>query len=168
MDQSLIKKNDFKVNLTSFLKGNKLKIIFFFILLFIILLTLFAWSERKKKINILLSEKHIKASLFLSEGKMDQARILYEEIINNNDKFYSLLALNSILEKNLLNDKKLILGYFSKLENKNYPKETLDLIYLKKALYFIKIKENEKGKKILNQLINQDSNLKDVAQEIIK
>ena len=89
MDQNLIKKNDFKVNLTSFLKGNKLKIIFFFILLFIILLTLFAWSERKKKINILLSEKHIKASLFLSEGKMDQARILYEEIINNNDKFYS-------------------------------------------------------------------------------
>ena len=168
MDQSLIKKNDFKVNLTSFLKGNKLKIIFFFILLFIILLTLFAWSERKKKINILLSEKHIKASLFLSEGKMDQARILYEEIINNDDKFYSLLALNSILENNLVNDKKLILDYFSKLENKNYPKEALDLIYLKKALYFIKIKENEQGKKILNQLINQDSNLKDVAQEIIK
>ena len=168
MDQSSIKKNDFKVNLTSFLKGNKLKIIFFFILLFIILLTLFAWSERKKKINILLSEKHIKASLFLSEGKMDQARIIYEEIINNDNKFYSILALNSILEKNLVNDKKLILDYFSKLKNKNYQKETLDLIYLKKALYLIKIKDNEQGKKILNQLINQDSNLKDVAQEIIK
>ena len=103
--------------------------------------------KERKKINILLSEKHIKASLFLSEGKMDQARIIYEEIINNDDKFYSLLALNSILEKNLVNDKKLILDYFSKLENKNYPKETLDLIYLKKALYFIKIKENEQGKK---------------------
>ncbi len=99
---------------------------------------------------------------------MDQARIIYEEIINNDDKFYSILALNSILEKNLVNDKKLILDYFSKLENKNYPKETLDLIYLKKALYLIKIKDNEQGKKILNQLINQDSNLKDVAQEIIK
>ena len=168
MDQSSINKNDFKVNLTSYLKGNKLKIIFFFFLLFIILLTLFACIYRKKKIIIFLSEKHIKASLFLSEGKMDQARILYEEIINNNDKFYSLLALNSILEKNLVNDKKLILDYFSKLENKNYPKETLDLIYLKKALYLIKIKDNEQGKKILNQLINQDSNLKDVAQEIIK
>lgn len=168
MDQSSINKNDFKVNLTSYLKGNKLKIIFFFILLFSVLLALFAWSERKKKTNILLSEKHIKASLFLSEGKMDQARIIYEEIINNDDKFYSILALNSILEKNLVNDKKLILDYFSKLENKNYPKETLDLIYLKKALYLIKIKDNEQGKKILNQLINQDSNLKDVAQEIIK
>ena len=78
---------------------------------------------------------------------MDQARIFYEEIINNDDKFYSLLALNSILENNLVNDKKLILDYFSKLENKNYPKEALDLIYLKKALYFIKIKENEQGKK---------------------
>ena len=49
MDQSLIKKNDFKVNLTSFLKGNKLKIIFLFYYLSYYLLYLPGVKERKDK-----------------------------------------------------------------------------------------------------------------------
>ena len=72
----------------------------------------------------------------------------YEEIILSKNKFYSLLALNTILEKNLINDKKKIIKYFLKLEKFNFSKEAnIDLIHFKKALYLIKIKEIKAGKK---------------------
>lgn len=168
MDQSLDRKNNLKESLQSFLRRNKLKLISIIVIIFIFLISLFIWSERKEKINIILSEKFIKAGLLVSEGKLKEARNFYEEILSYENKFYSLLALNTILEKNLEDDKEIILNHFVKLEKINYSEQTLDLINLKKALYLIKINEDELGKKILTNLINKESNIKDLAQEIIK
>ena len=106
--------------------------------------------KEKRKINIILSEKFIKAGLLVSEGKLKEARNFYEEILSYENKFYSLLALNTILEKNLEDDKEIILNHFVKLEKINYSEQTLDLINLKKALYLIKINEDELGKKNIN------------------
>ena len=89
-------------------------------------------------------------------------------IIISNNKFYSLLSLNKIIEKDLLDDKNKILLYFEKIEENNYSPELLDLILFKKALYLIKIKELNAGNKILNDLINKNSKLKLLSQEIIK
>ena len=44
----------------------------------------------------------------------------------------------------------------------------LDLIILKNALYLIKNNEDELGKKYLKELIEKESKLKIIAQEIIK
>ena len=147
MDQSLDRKNNLKESLQSFLRRNKLKLISIIVIIFIFLISLFIWSERKEKINIILSEKFIKAGLLVSEGKLKEARNFYEEILSYENKFYSLLALNTILEKNLEDDKEIILNHFVKLEKINYSEQTLDLINLKKALYLIKINEDELGKK---------------------
>ena len=43
----------------------------------------------------------------------------YENIILSNNEFYSLLALNTILEKKLIKDDQKILNYFSQLEKKS-------------------------------------------------
>ena len=79
----------------------------------------------------------------------------------------TLLALNALIEKDLINDQEKIIKYFAKLESLNFSKDLNDLILIKKALYLIKIKENKSAKNILNKLINDGSNLKSLAQDLI-
>ena len=167
MDQSLDKKPDFKLNLISFFKRNKLKILLFSTIAIVLSAVIFIFDEKQKKENIIISEKYVKAGLLLNENRKDEAITYYEEIIQSKNKFYSLLALNLILEKDLINDKAKIIQYFSKLEKMDYSSELSDLIQFKKALYLIKIKEVEKSQKIFERLIAKDSNLKLAVQEII-
>ena len=59
------------------------------------------------KKNDLISEKYIKAGIFLSTNNNKESLQLFEDIILSKNNFYSILALNTILEKNLeLNMKK--------------------------------------------------------------
>ena len=125
-------------------------------------------NEKSKRKNILISEKYIEAGLLLSNDKINEAKNLYENVILSNNKFYSLLSLNTILEKNLIEDNKKILEYFDQLEKKNYSRDLKDLILFKKALYLMRNNNSESAKKILENLIKEDSNLKLSAQEIIK
>ena len=92
---------------------------------------------------------------------------MYEEIILNKNKFYSILALNTVLEKELISDKKKILYYFTTVEEISLSKELKDLISFKKALYLIKNLEATEGKKILKDLVDQNSKLKNLSKEIL-
>ena len=168
MDQSLDKKKDLKERMHSFIKNHKFKFLFFISALLVFIICFFVIIENEKKKNILISEKYVRAGLLLSSGQNKDAIIYYEDIIASKHKFYSILALNIILEKNLVTDNGKILEYFNKLEKENYSEELKDLILFKKALYLFKRKDNETGKKILNFLINKNSNLKSVALQIMK
>lgn len=168
MDQSLDKKIDLKARMHSFIKNHKFKFLFFISATFIFIICFFVIVENEKKKNILISEKYIRAGLLLSSGQNKDAITYYEDIIASKHKFYSILALNIILEKNLVTDNEKILEYFNELEKENYSEELKDLILFKKALYLFKRNDNETGKKILNFLINKNSNLKSVALQIIK
>ena len=77
------------------------------------------------------------------------------KIIINENKIYSILALNTILEKKLVNDKEKIFEYFSILEEISFSEENSDLISLKKALYYMKLNNSNESKKILNKLIKK-------------
>ena len=55
----------------------------------------------------MISEKYVKAGILLSNNKNEKAlKNYYEEIILSKNKFYSILALNTIIEKNYLMIKK--------------------------------------------------------------
>ena len=167
MEQSLDKKPELKDTIQSFFNKNKKKIFLFISLVIVMTVALYLWKDNKHKKNILISEKYTKAQLFLSKNEKEAAAKHYEEIIFNKNEFYSILALNKILEKNLENDKKKILEYFNILEKINYSKETSDMIKFKKALYLMKNNEIELSRKLLNDLIKENSSLKKAAQEII-
>ena len=92
---------------------------------------------------------------------------IYEDILKSNNRFYSSLALNIILEKNLEKNKEKILEYFDKVENLQNNKEQKDILKLKKALFFLKNSEDEKAKKLLNELIKSESKIKDLAEKIL-
>ena len=90
-----------------------------------------------------------------------------ENIYKLINKFYSILALNNVLEKQLTKEENKILNYFEIIENINQTKLSSELIQFKKALYLIKVGKNELAKKILENLINENSILKEAAKEII-
>jgi len=167
MSQDIENRTDFKERSLTFYKKNKLKIISLIILILVILSALILMNENQKKKNISQAENYIKAGIYLSNGKEKQAVEIYEEIIKSENKFYSILALNSILEKNLVREKEKILDYFEILETINYSEDTLDIIYFKKALFYLKNSNFEQGNKLLQKLIDKNSNQKNIAQEII-
>lgn len=86
--------------------------------------------------------------------------------MSKND-FYSVLALNSLIENNLEENTEEVLGYFELIENLNLSKEKKDLIIFKKSLYLIKNVSFEEGKNLLKTLINSDSKYESLAKEII-
>ncbi len=167
MDQSINKKPEFKENLKIFFKSNKKKIIFLIFLIILVLAATLIWSVNQSKKNLLISEKYVKAGVLLSNNDKDNAIKYFEEIIFSKNKLYSLLALNTIIEKNLISDKNKILNYFEILEEGITHKDYVDLVIFKKALFLIKNSESQKGNLLLNNLIKNDSNLKIIAKEII-
>ena len=55
--------------------------------------------------------------------------------------------------------------YWKKIK---FSQENQDLIALKKALYLIKINDQKNGNLLLKKLIDKNSNIKSLAQEIIE
>tara|TARA_E500000178_G_scaffold39557_1_gene35524 strand:+ start:1529 stop:2035 length:507 start_codon:yes stop_codon:yes gene_type:complete len=167
MSQDIENKLEFKEKLFLFYRKNKFKIISLIILIFVVFLTLILINENQKKKNVLQAENYIKAGIYLSNGKEKQALEIFEEIIKSKNKFYSILALNSILEKNLVEEKEKILNYFETLETINFSEDTIDVIYFKKALFYLKNSNSQQGNNLLQKLIDKNSNQKSLAQEII-
>ena len=168
MDQSLENKFSFKIKVTNFYNLHKNKIyVFSSILILALILFTYIKLDNERK-NIKVAENYIKAGIYLSSDNKDNAKDIYEEIILSKNNFYSILALNTIIEKNLISDKKKILDYFSIIENSNLTNEAEDIIILKKALYLIKETDIQKGKNLLEGLIDKNSHLKSIAEELLK
>tara|TARA_Y100001958_G_C20797356_1_gene262199 strand:- start:41 stop:550 length:510 start_codon:yes stop_codon:yes gene_type:complete len=167
MEQNVQDKIDLKQKILTFYNYNKKKIYFFILILFIIIISIIFYKYNSEQKNILIAEKYIQAGIQLSSNKNDDAKKLFEEIILSKNEFYSILSLNTIIEKNLINDKNKILKYFTILEKSITSKEQVDLIIFKKALYLIKVSDIQKGKNLLKQLVDKNSNLKSIAQEIL-
>ena len=168
METNLENKLSLKEKLLNFFNSNRLKIYIFLIILLAATVSVIIINKNNDKKNNIIAEKYIQAGIFLSLNKTKEAKLLYEEIILSNNKFYSILSLNSIIEQNLTSDKEKIKKYFSILKKLDYSEDKSDLIILKNALFLIKNNEVELGQKYLKELIEKESKLKIIAQEIIK
>lgn len=168
MEQNIETKLDLKDKFINFYNSNKLKILIFSIILSIALIMVMFLKYFNEKQNIIIADKYIKAGLYLSSNKKENAKEIYEEIILSKNKFYSILALNTILEKNLITNKEKILKYFNILEKSTSTKDQKDLIALKKAIYLIKELKIKEGNDLLNKLISDNSILKPIAEELVK
>ena len=168
MDQNTEKKFEIKDKLFLFFKQNRRKLLFIalvFLLIPFLAIMIDIYQDKKNKI---VSEKYIQASLYLSLKENEKSKKLLEEIIENENKIYSILAINKILEKNLVSDKSQILTLFKKVEKTVKSKEHLDLLFFKKALFLLKNSGNNEGNEILKSLINSNSKLKFIAEEVLE
>ena len=167
MSESFENKIDLRDRIISYFKEKRRKIILVIIFILLSIFTIISFNIYKHNKNELISEKFVQAKLFLQNENKSEAKRILEEIIFSKNKFYSILALNTILEKNLIEDEIKIIKYFNFLEKSNIEEEQRDLIIFKKALYLIKHSDKEKGYKILNEISNSDSSIKFLAKEIL-
>tara|TARA_B100001063_G_scaffold240998_1_gene267076 strand:- start:303 stop:812 length:510 start_codon:yes stop_codon:yes gene_type:complete len=167
MEQSIENKTELKTKLLNFYNSNKVKIYFLIFIIILILISFTFIKYKNEKNNTIVAEKYIEAGLNLTSNQKDKAKKIYEEIIYSKNNFYSILALNTILEKNLISDNDKILEYFEILEKSSSLKSQKDLITLKKALYLIKENDTQNGNNLLKELIENKSSLEPIAQEIL-
>ena len=167
MSDSLENKIDLKDRIISYLKENNRKIILVIIFILLSIFSIISFNIYKLNKNELISEKFVQAKLLLQNENKSDANKVFEEIIFSKNKFYSILALNTILENDLIEDKNKIIEYFKFLEKMNIEKEQKDLISFKKALFLIKYLDKEKGYKILEEISNSESSIKFLAKEIL-
>ena len=168
MEQNIENKLDFKEKLLNFFNFNKKKIYFIIIVIIFASMAIGFIKYKNDKSNISVAEKYVKANLYLSSNKNNEAKKLYEEIIESKNKFYSILALNTVVEKKLITNEKKILDYFNLLEESISSSEYKDLTKLKKALYLLKIDEIQNANILLKNLVENNSKLKSIARSLIE
>ena len=167
MENNLENKIELKDRIIFFYKKHKVKILLIILILLISIITTVIFKINFEKKNKLISEKYITAGLYIASNEIEKSKQIFEEIILSKNKFYSVLALNSILKKNLITDKKKILNYFGIVEKVIENKDQLELIKFKKALYLIKNSETDKGNKLIKSLIEKDSKYKKLFEELL-
>ena len=167
MEIKVEKKLDLKEKIINIYNLNKKKINITILIFILITVSTIFVKFKKEKENNLIAEKYIKAGIYLSIDQKHNAKILLEEIILSKNKFYSILALNTIIEKNLILDHKKIIDYMVLAEDTIETNDQKELLLFKKGLYLIKNSKPLEGEKILKDLIKKNSQLKFLAEEII-
>ena len=76
--------------------------------------------------------------------------------------------MNEIIDNNLEENSEEILKLFEIIEKIRVEREQKNLFKMKKALYLMKISKNDEGKKLLNEIISDNSIWKETASEVSK
>jgi|TARA_A100001015_G_C15010948_1_gene723059 tetratricopeptide (TPR) repeat protein len=150
-----------------FIKENKIKLLITASVIFLSVISFYLFKIYNLNKNDLISEKYIQAGIYLNLKNEKKSLEIYDEIINEKNKFYSVLSLNTVIEKKLVKDHEKIINYFEIVEEMNISKEQKVLVMFKKALYLINANKLIEGKEILNKIILSDSKLKIFAEELI-
>ena len=167
MEQNIDSKIDFKSRVINFYKENKIKTQLFFLTILISLILIILLQAYYEKKNNQISELFINAGIFFTKDEKDRSKKIYEDILKSNNSFYSTLALNNIIEKDLENNDEKILEYFDIIDKLQKNKEQKDLLKFKKALFLLKKLKTKEAKIILNELIESDSKIKNLAEDIL-
>ena len=109
MEQNQVNNTEVKKRVIDLLIKNKKLIISFLIIVFVATSSLTFVKIKNEKKNDFISEKYIEAGIYLSNKEINKSIKIYDEIIVSKNKFYSILALNILIEKNLIKDKDRIL-----------------------------------------------------------
>ena len=167
MEQNIDNKIDFKSRVINFYKENKIKIQIFLIVILISLISIALLQAYNEKKNNQISEQFINAGILFTRDEKEKSKKIYEDILKSNNSFYSILALNNILEKDLEKNDTKILEYFDIVEKLQNKKEQKDILKFKKALFLLKKLNNQEAKILLKELIESDSKIKNLAENIL-
>jgi len=168
MENEIVDKSNLIEKIINFIKKKKKLFVVILILIIFTLLGFIFLNYYENTQNKKISEKYIKAGIYLSSKDKEKSKLIYKDIILSKNKFYSSLALNNIIENDLEQNSDEVLKFFEIVENIRTTKEHKDLIKLKKALYLIKISELDEGNKLLKEIISNNSIWKEIALEASK
>jgi predicted negative regulator of RcsB-dependent stress response len=161
-------KNTFQNKIKIFLYKNFKNLIIFSIFLILILFSYFFYKDLQKKKEVQLSANYTQATIQFNGKKKNEAKQLLEDIISENHKFYSPLALYFIIDNNLEKNSLKIINFFDKiLLIDSIDKENLNLIKIKKAIFLFNLDNEKVIIKTLNPIINSDSIWRNLAIKLM-
>ena len=161
-------KNNFFEQIKIFLKKNIKILIILIIVIFILLCSFLFYKNIQDKNNIKVAESFTQASILVKQKKIEESKLLLENIINKNHQFYSPLALYLLIENNIEKEPLKIITFFDKiLKNNSSDEENLNLIKIKKAVYLINLDEENLIVETLNPIINSSSAWRKIAINLI-
>ena len=168
MENEIAERSNLIEKIRNIIKKNKRLLLSALLILIIISSAIILFNFYQKNQNEKISEKYIKAGIYLSLNDKEKSKFAFKDIVLSKNKFYSILALNNIIENDLEENSDEILKLFKTIENINLSSEKKDLIKLKKALYLKKISRDLDGNKLLEEIIADNSIWKETAIEILK
>ena len=160
--------NTFQNKIIKFIKKNFKKLIILLLFLVLILFSYFFYKDLQKKNEIKISGQYTEASILFKQKKINETKLLMENIINKGHRFYSPLALYFIIDNNLETDSFKIINFFDKILSINsIDKENLNLIRIKKAIFLFNTEDEDLIIKTLNPIINSDSVWRNITIKLI-
>jgi hypothetical protein len=168
MENEITNKSNLIERISNIVKKKKKLLLSILFIIIAILLAMIFLNYYQDNQNEKISEKYIKAGIYLSSKDKEKSKSIYKEIIFSKNKFYSILALNNIIENDLEENNDEVLKFFEIVEKINITPEQRNLVKLKKALYFKKISRDTEGNKLLEEIIADNSIWKETALEISK
>jgi len=168
MENKIIDQPNSFEKIAQIIKRKKKYFIIIFVIILVIISGFFLFNYYQNQKNEKISEKYVLAGIFLTKDNKKRSTEIYKEIIYSKNKFYSFLALSNIIENNLEENSDEILNLFEIVENINYEKEQKNFIKLKKSLYLMKILKKEEAKKLLEEIISDNSIWEETALSIFK
>lgn len=168
MENEITNKSNLIERISNIVKKKKKLLLSILFIIIAILLAMIFLNYYQDNQNEKISEKYIKAGIYLSSKDKEKSKSIYKEIIFSKNKFYSILALNNIIENDLEENNDEVLKFFEIVQKINITPEQRNLVKLKKALYFKKISRDTEGNKLLEEIIADNSIWKETALEISK
>ena len=121
MEDDIINKPDFTQKIVNIAKSKKKLLIIILFIFIAIASTIIFLNYYQNNKNEKISEKYIKASIYLTTNNKEKSKLIYKEIVKSENKFYSILALNNIIENDLEKNSDEILKLFGIIEKMNKP-----------------------------------------------
>ena len=141
-----------------FFVNNKKRIIISLILIIIIILSFFGFKMIKDSHRIEISEVYNKAVINHSNGNLAATKDLMSMLVREKDPTYSPLALNFIIDNNLVKSREQVNSLFEIVINKtSLEKEIKNLIIYKKALYNADFINENELLEIIKPVLNSES-----------
>ena len=163
-----VKENDNSFNkILTKVKKNYKSILVLIIMCVAALVILSYLSYSKNKENIFLSDEFYKAKIMYENKNINEAKSTLLKIIDENNEFYSPLALYFVIENNLESSEKKIIDLFNKILLIKKDEESNNLIRIKKALYLLEAGDEKLILEELNPIINSKSYLRKDAINLL-
>ncbi len=155
---SIINSNTRIASVKKFFSNNKKKLIILLCILLISIVSIIILKEVKQRDKIELSNKYNEAILNYNNGNLDKTKNILSNIILENDKTYSPLALYFLIDNKLIVSKEIINKNFDKIiNNVDLDDEIRFLIIYKKALFNSDVVAENELLDILSPITNSES-----------
>ena len=167
-ETAIINSNTRNEKIKNFFINNRKILISILLIIFVMILGYFVFSEYKKNQKIKISDQYNSIITEYSDNNKEKIKNSLVDLIYENDSTYSPLSLYFIIDNKLITERSKINKLFDNIiDNTSLEKEIRNLIIYKKALFNADESQENELLEILKPILNSESVWKSQALYLI-